>query len=168
MPEILNDGTDSDVVVAGRIRGAGAGLSLLDADGADRGQLRGARGPLPAHDSDAEGVPQDIDSILAPLSVRYFDPSGFFAARGRRVCRPVRDHRRRPWPGKRASGAIPGSSTLPIGYRLPKRRGIVSLEFNNILDQNIHWQDDSFRSSEQQNRRFIPERSAMVRLNLNF
>ena len=55
-----------------------------------------------------------------------------------------------------------------IGYRLPGRSGIVSLELNNLLDQKIHWQDDTFRSSEQQNRRFIPERSAMVRVNLNF
>ena len=55
-----------------------------------------------------------------------------------------------------------------IGYRLPNRRGIASLELNNPLDQKVHWQDDSSRSSEQQNCRFIPERSAMAHLNLNF
>ena len=55
-----------------------------------------------------------------------------------------------------------------IGYRLPRRYGIVSLELNNLLNQKFHWQDDTFRSSEQQNRRFLPERSAIVRVNLNF
>ena len=105
--------------------------------------------------------------MLAPVSVRYFDPSGFFAVGGVAVCRPVRDRRF----GVDRNEQSWGDSWLvdaAIGYRLPTRRGIVSLELNNLLDQNVHWQDDSFRSSEQQNRRFIPERSAMVRLNLNF
>jgi outer membrane receptor protein involved in Fe transport len=57
-----------------------------------------------------------------------------------------------------------------IGYRLPHRRGLLSLELNNILDQRVHWQDDAFRSSDlrQSNRRFLPERSAIVRLKVNF
>ena len=105
--------------------------------------------------------------MLAPVSVRYFDPSGFFAVGGvEYVGQSVT-----AVSGSTAGQAPWGDSWLldaAIGYRLPNRRGIVSLELNNILDQNVHWQDDSFRSSEQQNRRFIPERSAMVRLNLNF
>ena len=127
-------------------------------------ELRGSR--FRQHRSDSAGQPSAIDAVLAPVSVRYFDPSGFFAVGGvQYVGQSV----------TAVSGSTEdeswGDSWLldaAIGYRLPTRRGIVSLELNNILDQNVHWQDDSFRSSEQQNRRFIPERSAMVRLNLNF
>ena len=127
-------------------------------------ELRGSR--FRQHRSDSAGQPRAIDAVLAPMSVRYFDPSGFFAVGGvqyvgQSVTTVSGSTENESW----------GDSWLldaAIGYRLPNRRGIVSLELNNILDQSVHWQDDTFRSSEQQNRRFIPERSAMLRLNLNF
>ena len=80
--------------------------------------------------------------MLAPLSVRYFDPSGFFAVGGvqyvgQSVTAVSGSTENESW----------GDSWLldaAIGYRLPNRRGIVSLELNNILDQNVHWQDDTF------------------------
>ena len=118
-------------------------------------------------EDDAVGGPQDVDSILAPFSLRYFHPSGFFAVGGvQYVWQSVTES---DGPGQqRDSSANSWLVDAAIGYRLPHRRGIVSLELNNLLDQEIHWQDDSFRSSEQQNRRFNPERSAMIRLNLNY
>jgi outer membrane receptor protein involved in Fe transport len=33
-----------------------------------------------------------------------------------------------------------------LGYRLPKRLGIVSLGVRNLLDEEFRFQDDSFRS----------------------
>jgi outer membrane receptor protein involved in Fe transport len=128
-------------------------------------ELWGSRFRL--NEDDATYAPKDIDSVRAPLSVRYFHPSGFFAVGGvqyvwQSVTEVEGDSQ------ERDSSADSWLLDAAIGYRLPHRRGIVSLELNNLLDQNIHWQDDTFRSSEQQNRRFIPERSAMLRLNLNY
>ncbi|MFL5336010.1 MAG: FecR domain-containing protein [Geminicoccaceae bacterium] len=166
-PESLNDGSGSDVVLQDASEGlAQAYLYWTPTERiAISVALRGDR--YRAHDGDAEGVPQDIDSILAPVSVRYFHPSGFFGLAGvEYVGQSVTID---DGPGQESDRW--GDSWLvdaAIGYRLPNRHGIVSLEINNILDQRIHWQDDSFRSSEQQNRRFIPERSAMLRLNLNY
>jgi outer membrane receptor protein involved in Fe transport len=33
-----------------------------------------------------------------------------------------------------------------LGYRLPKRLGIISLGVRNLLDKEFRFQDDSFRS----------------------
>jgi outer membrane receptor protein involved in Fe transport len=113
--------------------------------------------------------PRDVDSILAPLSVRYFHPSGFYAVGGLQYVRQsvTNDDFVGREPNQWDDSWLVDAA---IGYRLPHRRGIVSLEFNNILDQRVHWQDDEFRSSDLRlsNRRFIPERSAIVGLNLNF
>ena len=104
---------------------------------------------------------------MAPLSVRYFDPSGFFAVAGMQYIDQSVNHQSDNGHNDESWGNA-WLLDASIGYRLPQRRGIISLDVNNILDQNFHWQNDTFRSSEQQNRLFLPERSAMVRLNLDF
>ena len=119
------------------------------------------------NEDDATYAPKEIDSVRAPLSVRYFHPSGFFAVGGLQyIWQTVTEVEQGNQ--ERDSSGDSWLVDAAIGYRLPNRRGIVSIEANNLLDQNIHWQDDNFRSSEQQNRRFIPERSVMLRLNLNY
>ncbi|MEN8133656.1 MAG: hypothetical protein ABFS45_26525, partial [Pseudomonadota bacterium] len=66
-----------------------------------------------------------------------------------------------------------------IGYRLPKRTGIISLEARNILNKKFHFQDESlqpgFRFEKENiqmlrptNTRFIPDRAFLMRLILNF
>ena len=166
-PQIDNEIDDSDILL--RDASEGVATAYLYWTATERlamtFELLGSR--FRQHENDAAGVPQGINSVLAPLSVRYFHPSGFFAVGG------VEYVGQSVTTGDGAGGEHEewGDSWLldaAIGYRLPRRRGIVSLELNNLLDQDVHWQDDTFRSSEQQNRRFIPERSAMIRLNLNF
>lgn len=119
------------------------------------------------HQNGSDSRPQSINTLLAPLSVRYFAPNGFFAVAGVEYVNQMVNHQ----DGNGEETDETGDAWLvdaSIGYRLPQRHGIVSLEFNNLLNQSFHWQDDTFRSSEQQNRRFIPERAAMFRLSLNF
>jgi hypothetical protein len=57
-----------------------------------------------------------------------------------------------------------------IGYRLPKRRGIVSLEVRNLLDEKFLFEDLEFRTSDpfSVTREFIPDRAIMGRITLNF
>jgi hypothetical protein len=112
------------------------------------------------------GLPLHLKTVSAPVSVRYFDRSGFFA-----VLRAsyIRQELRR--------GA---GSTLPagvddfalfdtaLGYRLSNRRGILSVEASNLFDRKFLFRDANFQTSEAANPRFIPDRMLLVRLTLNF
>ena len=57
-----------------------------------------------------------------------------------------------------------------IGYRLPKRRGIISLEGRNLLDEEFLFQDLQLRTSDPftVTRDFIPDRAILARITLNF
>jgi tetratricopeptide (TPR) repeat protein len=55
-----------------------------------------------------------------------------------------------------------------VSYRLPQRRGTVSLQVNNLFDQDFQYQDMNFRSSVPRLPEFLPERSVFVRVNLAF
>ncbi len=50
-----------------------------------------------------------------------------------------------------------------IGYRLPKRLGIISLECKNLLDEGFHFQDTNPDNPE-----IIPERSFLSKITLAF
>ncbi|MER2514670.1 MAG: hypothetical protein ABTQ25_20045, partial [Nitrosomonas ureae] len=57
-----------------------------------------------------------------------------------------------------------------VGFRLPKQQGSLSLEVSNLFDQEFQFQDMSFRNSYQnpENPRFIPDRTILSRIKLNF
>jgi hypothetical protein len=56
------------------------------------------------------------------------------------------------------------------GFRFPQRRALISLEARNLFDQGFKLQDDSFRKfgDEPAISPFIPERTILARLTLNF
>lgn len=57
-----------------------------------------------------------------------------------------------------------------IGYRLPKRFGIISLEAKNILDNKFRFEDQSVDLSNTffNNNEFIPDRTILGRITFNF
>ena len=57
-----------------------------------------------------------------------------------------------------------------IGFRLPKRWGIVSLQVLNLFDKGFNYQDDSFRefSNEPTVGPYFPDRSVLGRITINF
>jgi outer membrane receptor protein involved in Fe transport len=60
-----------------------------------------------------------------------------------------------------------------IGYRLPKRRGIISLEVKNLLNEKFLFQDLELRTSDpfmahELIPSFIPDRAILTRITLNF
>ena len=55
-----------------------------------------------------------------------------------------------------------------VGYRFPKRLGIVSLEVRNLFDEEFVFQDPNINSTEPSNPRFVPERTVLGRLTLSF
>ena len=79
----LDDGSDdSDFITQDASETAASGYVYWTATDrlAVTFELHGSR--FRHDEDDAAGGPQDVDSILAPFSLRYFHPSGFFAVGG--------------------------------------------------------------------------------------
>lgn len=57
-----------------------------------------------------------------------------------------------------------------IGYRLPNRWGIMSLQGTNLLDTDFRYQDDSYREVTRtlEVSRFVPKRGVIARITLNY
>ncbi|MGI9318767.1 MAG: hypothetical protein ACR2QW_15675, partial [bacterium] len=112
--------------------------------------------------------PLEVDTMSVPISANYFNPNGFFASvRGTHVDQEVE----RPEFTTRAEGEddffVVDVST---GYRLPNRRGHVSLGILNLFDEDFDYQDDSYRefSSEAVTGPYFPERTVMGQVVLSF
>ena len=98
--------------------------------------------------------------------MRYFHPLGFFA--GVTATLVHQDVTREGAVKQEGNSSFATVDTL-IGYRLPNRRGVASIEVSNLFDQHFKYQDDNFRefSNEPSVGPYLPERSIIGRL-LNF
>ena len=115
-------------------------------------------------------VPKDLTTYSAPLGVRYYHPSGFFAGAGVTF---VHQEVNRADDNELDIGDGNSTFTLldaQVGYRLPKRFGLITFQISNILDQKFDYQDDSFRDSQDSPSvgPYIPQRQAMLYLTLNW
>jgi hypothetical protein len=109
-----------------------------------------------------------VRTISYPLGVTYFHPSGAFGGVGVTF---VDQEVRRYDTSNLASGDSNFTVTdLVVGYRLPRRQGIVTLAVQNLLDNDFDYQDDSYRTfrDEPNIGPYLPDRSVMARLTLNF
>ncbi|MGD8630125.1 MAG: FecR domain-containing protein [Gammaproteobacteria bacterium] len=116
----------------------------------------------------ANFVPRSVRTYTVPAKLLYFNPKGYFGGLGltyvdQKVSRTS------------ASGLPEGKSDfsivdLSVGYRLPKRSGVISLAVHNLLDKDFNYQDDSYREfgDEPSVAPYIPERVVMGRFTLNF
>jgi len=55
-----------------------------------------------------------------------------------------------------------------IGYRFPNRRGILSLEGKNLLDEEFYYRNSYLNLSEPVNPIFLPTRTVFLKLTMNF
>ncbi len=106
--------------------------------------------------------PKQIETLSVPIGIDYFNALGFFASlTGTYVYQKIE-----------RSGKMENEKFFLIdastGYRLPKRRGIFSLEARNIFDENFLFQDINFHSSQTTVSRFAPSRTIFARVTLNF
>jgi tetratricopeptide (TPR) repeat protein len=116
------------------------------------------------------GDPDKLVTYSVPFGVRYFHPSGVFAGVGAAyVWQDV--NRQEP----NGAGLPSGSDDFfvvdaAVGYRLPKRIGIVSLSVSNLFDNKFKYQDDSFREFQDQPSigPYIPDRQILARVTLNW
>ena len=115
------------------------------------------------------GLPTQLETTTVPLNLRYFNPTGFFAGVGTTYVdqQAVYDPEANP-------SMVSGSDHFflldaTVGYRLPKRWGIIALEARNLTDQQFQFQDYQFQTaSNHTDPRFLPERTWLARIILNF
>jgi tetratricopeptide (TPR) repeat protein len=109
-------------------------------------------------------LPTDVDTLVVPVGVRYFSPAGVFVGL---VPSFVYQDVKRPGGGTDGDDqAILLDAT--IGYRLPQRRGIFSINVSNLFDKSFNYQDENFRTNDVRSPRFLPERTILARLTVTF
>jgi outer membrane receptor protein involved in Fe transport len=109
------------------------------------------------------GRPRKVETTIVPLTIRYFDPSGFFGGFGVTFI----DHKFIEKPPSELTDDFVLFDTA-VGYRFPKQRGIMSLEVRNLFDEEFNFRDDRFRSVRTRNPRFIPDRAIFAQATFNF
>ena len=120
-----------------------------------------------------------INTLSAPLRLSYFGAQGLFSSLigtyvNQKIDRvlpiPIYEGSTRFNEGKEDFFLV---DTL-LGFRLPKRRGALSIEARNIFDQEFLYRDTSFNAVSIINinpsvvNRLIPDRTIMMRLTLHF
>jgi hypothetical protein len=104
------------------------------------------------------GLPE-LRTHYLPLDIGYFHPSGLFTRLGATYVH------------QEATGDDLSRSDrfwtfhAAIGYRLPKRYGVVSFDVRNLFDEEFDYQN-SFNVGPQQLPRFQPSRAVFLRINL--
>ncbi|HET6519060.1 MAG TPA: TonB-dependent receptor, partial [Geminicoccaceae bacterium] len=112
--------------------------------------------------------PIGLNTLSLPLTVRYFHPSGVFAGLGATyVYQDVDriDDPRQPLNEGHDDFVVVDAS---IGYRLPDRRGIISVDARNLLDERFFFQDNNFRATDTRIAPYVPDASVLVRATLSF
>jgi Tfp pilus assembly protein PilF len=105
--------------------------------------------------------PTHLDTVTVPLGARLFFPNGLF---GEMTTTSVwQSVERQP-----SSVAPVGRDDftvvdLTVGYRLPRRKGTVSLDVRNLFDTDFFYQDDNFRSTETRLAPYLPTRRVFLR-----
>jgi Tfp pilus assembly protein PilF len=113
----------------------------------------------------ADGL-TDVQTRRVPISARYFRPNGLSAgvtatwisqdgsfAPGQIGPDPVIEH------GEDRFFTV----DLSLGYRLPNRRGIVSLDVSNVFNEDFRFQD-----TDPENPRVLPERTVLLRASISY
>ncbi len=120
-------------------------------------------------DSAVSGVrPTQVDTHSFPVSIRYFHPGGtFVGVRTTYVDQKVEAESDYQYQTGSSNFTL---VDLVVGYRLPKRKGIMSLSFQNVFDEEFDYLDDSYRSFQDEPSAgpYIPDSSVMGRLTLSF
>ena len=98
-----------------------------------------------------------------PLKLNYFHPNGFFMAIGSRYVNQQLNQKNKD---------SQSSFTLfdfSIGYRLPKRYGIIKFEVNNVFSKKLNYQGLNKRTlNESEISNFQPERVILSKFLFNF
>ena len=115
-----------------------------------------------------DNLPEKLVTMSAPLGLTYFHPSGLFAGvRGTYVDQEVRrDVSSTQGQGQDSFFVVDAM----LGYRFPKRKGLISIGVTNLFQTKFRYQDDSFREfrDEPVTGPYFPDRVITARITLNF
>jgi len=110
-------------------------------------------------------VPAEIDTRSLPLTLTYHVASGFFVrSRLSHVRQDVRS--RNDFGAEQRLRERFSIADISFGARLPRRRGAVSLEVNNLFDEKFRYRDTAFEGLPRVPL-YAPERAVFARLQLN-
>ncbi len=113
--------------------------------------------------------PNSVNTVFVPLSLSYFNESGFFAKAGVTFVHQEVE-------SSLSSANLSASKSVDdfvitnasIGYRLPNRWGMINLEVNNLFDEQFSYQDKNFRTARKRIDNLSPKRSLTGNITLNF
>ena len=115
---------------------------------------------------DNPGRPASARTTMVPVGARYFHPSGLFAAAEAIWFDQSTEARTETGDVSRdESGAVLNGA---IGYRLPKNRGLISVEADNILDTKLYTQSAPVNSARPSARPIADEFSLVARVTISF
>jgi outer membrane receptor protein involved in Fe transport len=106
-------------------------------------------------------IPRELETDQVRLNASYHHPVGLFAGLGASYVNQaieiadageLVDDEDKFWLFDAA-----------LGYRLPGRRGIVSIEARNLFDESFRYFGSDFESGESRAPEFIPERTLLIR-----
>lgn len=110
-------------------------------------------------------VPAEIDTRSLPLTLSYHDPSGFFA-RGRLTFVGQEIEERNQFGARQNQSDSFQVFDLSFGTRLPKRRGIISVELKNVFDDKFRYRDTTFEGFPRVPQ-YAPRRALFARVQLS-
>ena len=117
-------------------------------------------------DTQGFDLPTQVKTTTVPLTTRYFSPTGIFAEVAATYVRQTID--------------LPLTSTFDqerenfvtvdaaFGFRMPQRRGLLTVEARNLFDEEFLFQDQNIQRQLPSNPQWLPDRTILVRLTLNF
>jgi len=111
--------------------------------------------------------PDRVKTHRAPLTVGYHDPSGVFA----RLRGTYYDQRVVQATSLTTTTELTDDfwvTDLELGYRLPRRLGIVSLDVRNLFDKEFLYEGVNFQTGIARQSPIQPGRSVFVNLTLGF
>jgi tetratricopeptide (TPR) repeat protein len=111
--------------------------------------------------------PAKITTHTVPIALSYYNPNGLFSRiRVTYVNQNVDFVAATTGTVKEENDFF--VTDVSIGYRIPKRYGLISVGITNLFDQNFSYQSTGFGTSEPRISRFQPERTFFAKLNLWF
>ena len=118
-------------------------------------------------DSDIN-TPVEVETRSLPISVKYYSDNRWFA--GITATLVEQDIERNALSTMAAGESDFNIIDLSFGYRLPKRRGAISLGVYNATDEQFMYQDDSYREfrDEPSIGPYFPERTVQIQASFVF
>ena len=109
--------------------------------------------------------PNKLKTQRLPLTANYYHPNGLF---GRLKATYIDQEIELPGITVDHDDDTFWVVDTSIGYRLPKRYGIISVDIRNLFDQDFKFHDVEFQSGSARNSWIQPDRIVLVRLTLSF